>query len=284
MRQITITFTIIAMVVLSAATLLTVSSCTKDASGASGNDISLEKSEDLSIARVGTTDLTLAELFKIPQLYQLIDERLIGNEILRQEVLKRGLTIDMDEVQKEIDNLVMMNGGMEQFLNNMNPAMPKALLPDDIHSYFVSNAMQKAIVEDEYDKTVGVPTEDTIDEEWDSNMDYWRNVYANENEVDDITTVTKDMAHAIIVRELKVRWVSENTGMIIAGLRDQYDVDFILRNMVDSSSEVEVPLVSGGGETETPEPELIVPGLENTEETSEQEGEAGSEAGTPAGH
>ncbi len=227
----------------------------------------------MAIARVGDVELTMEDLISKPQLYSVIDDGLIMQEIIRQEAARRGIVIEQETIQGKVDEFYEMQGGYEVFMENMGNNMPLALIPEDVRVFITNQEMQQAILNDVWATDHGPVSDEEITEYWSINESRLRMMIAGENEIEE-AEVTMEMALEMIEEDLKNQWMSENAMTFFTDLRENSDVEFYLRDMLEEREEVVVPLVPEDEVIEeTPEDEVIedIPEDEVIEEIPEDE-------------
>jgi len=231
------------------------------------------KLDEVIIVRVGETDLTLADLLEVPQLYGFIDEKLIRPEIVRQEAERRNIVIDMEAVQKSIEDSMKMGGGYEKFIESViAQGIPRVLIDDDIRNYFAQQETMTAVVGQEFDRVHGPPSERQIREAWDRDAGYFQAKALEEYGISS-SDVTLDIARPLIVEKIKYDWVQPRIAQYFTDLRETLDIENYLVERIDSMDRVVVPLVSESSFDLEPMDEHGADG-----ETHEGQTDAGTEA------
>jgi hypothetical protein len=240
--------------------------------------------DEVIIARVGETDMTLADLLEVPQLYGFIDEKLIKPEIVRQDAEHRNVDIDMEVVQKNINDSMKMGGGYERFIQNAtDQGIPRVLIDDDVRTYFAQQETLNALVGLDYDTVHGPPSERQIREAWDRDAGYFQ-AKASDDLGISTTDVTFDIARPYILEKIKYDWVQPRIAEYLANLRQTWDIENYLIERINNMDRVIVPAVTEssfdlepmeehGAAEETPEGRTE-PG---TETPAEPESRAGRE-------
>ncbi len=202
----------------------------------------LTKYDDLIVARVGETNITLADVFQRPDVYVLIDESLIVGEVIMQEGAKRGIVIEQDEIEAKVAELIEANNGWEEFVNAQPKSIPPALLADFIRKNYVLEAMRKRILEHMWDTEEYPPSEEEIRANWNEHMGMYRARVGNELGIDH-GEVTFEMARDTVVEGMKEQFVAARVSSpeFWHELADTYDIDFYLRNRAEDLYDVIVP-------------------------------------------
>jgi len=221
--------------------------------------------ESMVIARVGDTDIMLKDLiFSVPA-FAYLQQNLIGSEIFSQEARKRGVYPTEEKIQEAYDKQIQGQGGEEGILKQFPPSIPRDVaLKYFRNQYVLTQLLQQAIMEDEFVKKQGTPTEDQITQVWNEREQSFRTSIAAERKIA-ADQVTMDMARQQIEDQLKQQWLGQNGAKFMDDLTKSYPVEnYLLQQYSTTQTE-----------------EVIVP---EVGQRSAQPGEGGvSPQGTPPG-
>jgi len=208
--------------------------------GTAGGTAQAGDCDGMVIAKVGDVDLTLADLFQMPTIYMAIDDGMIMQEVLRQEAARRGISLTQEEIQKGLDDFYAGRGGKESFLGSVPPSIPKSLVDGDIRKMVISQALQKAILENAWEKDHGPVTDEEIDTIWNERGQMFIDQTAAELQIDP-SQVTKEMAVNKVKDEIKNQWLTEKQNTFFEDLKKTYNARNLLRERLGEQETVEAP-------------------------------------------
>lgn len=230
-------FTLIIMLMV-----LTGASCTENqpsqAAGETGD------CEDMVLVRVGEAGITLGDLFENPSFYMLVSDQLIQRELFEQEVLRRGITIDMDEIQQKVDDVIEQNGGWENFKSTIPPSIPISLVPADLRRNILQQSYPMAIIEDRYEKEHGPVTDDELETQWLAVPGLYEDRLAAEMGITP-EEVTFEMAHEAIKEDIRTQWQNEHLPTLVEYLKENTEVEFYILDALNESADLQIPEIDG---------------------------------------
>ncbi len=209
-------------------------------SGTAGGTAQAGECDGMVIAKVGDVDLTLADLLQMPTIYMAVDDGMIMQELLRQEAARRGISLTQEEIQKGLDDFYAGRGGKEKFMESVPPSIPKSLVDGDIRRMVISQALQKAILENAWEKDHGPVTDEEVDTIWNERGQMFIDQTAAELQIDP-AQVTKEMAVDKVKDEIKNRWLMEQQTKLFENLKKTYNVRNLLRERLGEQEEIEAP-------------------------------------------
>ncbi len=213
--------------------------------------------DNFVLARVGEVDITLLDLLEKPQTFSLIQEGLITNEIIRQEAARRGVDVDMDFIQEQIDNMIAGYGTIDNFLEQVGSAMPSTLVLDDVRDYFVMQELKNQILNHEWETTRTPIPETEIMYHWSESETMYKQVLSNEMGIDP-EEVTLEIARERMKEDIKQAWIGENSLTFFLDLRLAVDYEFYLFDALNGREHVVVPEIEDEHEVEE-EPVVLTP-------------------------
>jgi hypothetical protein len=226
----------------------------QNANSGSGTPGNLEDFDNVVIASVGDKNFTLTDLLKSPQIYMIIHDQMIVPEIIQQEALSRGLVVDQQSIDQQVDQIYAQSGGMEQFLEaNVPPSIPKELVPDDVRKTVMNRELQQLIIADRYEKEHGAATDAEITAKWEENSERYQRGYTDQNPGVDFSVVTLDQVRSLIEEDIKNQWINEHGASLVTDLEAEYTsrnylLETIMASLAASQPEgstIVVPPVEG---------------------------------------
>ncbi len=227
-------FTLIIML-----TVLTGASCTENQPAGETGDC-----KDMVLARVGEGNITLGDLLENPSFYGLVSEQLITRELLEQEALKRGITVDMDEVQQQVDDMIEQSGGWENLTSTIPQSIPISLIPADLRRSALQQSYHMAIMEDRYDNEHGPSTDDELETQWLAAPGMYEGRVAGELGITP-EEVTFEMAREEIEEDIRMQWQSERFQTLVEFLKESIEVEFYLLDALNEPADLQIPEIDG---------------------------------------
>ncbi len=236
------------------------------------------------LARVGDTEITIADLLLKPQVFQTIRTDLITQEIIRQDAARRGMSVSEDEIQAKVDEFMEMNGGRDEFMAQLPQSMPDTLVSADIRFYMEITVLKEKIIEQLYEEEHGPITDEERNETWEENKIMFSGQLAAELSID-VEAVTIDHAMDKVEELIETKWKSEHVNDYFVDLEENFDFEFYLLDQIESST----PSEPRDTTPEVPRLEVAVDdgeghGEEGEPDDGHEETEASDEHGADDGH
>jgi len=262
------------------ALILAGSACTRETTTVSADTPSgLEEARDVVLATVGDTNITLGDYINAPSYYVVLHETFIKPELVKMKATELGITVTQEEVQEKYDEYVEESGGFEQFIQGLPPSAPASLLPDDLKRNISQQLYIQKILEREFDREHGPPTDQEIQDEFDMNVRMYQNMIANDPEYDvQPEEVTAEMATEQIKESIKNRWISNHAREYIDELVEEYSIENYALDLIGEEEDVIVPAI-GEDTFDEMEPVEEEPEAEEPVADDEAVGEATGESG-----
>jgi hypothetical protein len=215
---------------------------------------------DIVVGKVGDGDIKLGDLLYSAQVLAYFQQGIANNEIYTQEAKKRGVYPTPEKIDESFNKTLESQGGMEGLMKSLPPALksiPQDLIMNEIRKQSVMQLLQQAIVEDEYKKVKGEPTQAELDQMWTQQGDGLKGQIASENKIKP-EEVTQEMALPKLKDAIKQKWMGENGQKLFEELTKSYTVqNYILDQYIKDHPVKEEAVVPTVG---APEGAVKLPG------------------------
>lgn len=231
--------------------------CTEPESARQGSVSDFAGLENFVIARVGETDIYLTDLlFSLPG-FGYLHQGLITVAIYEEEAKARKVYPSNEKIMEFYNRMIEQQGGVEQFLMQFPPVIPKQAALKAMKQQSLQQAVQQAILDDEYMKKHGAPTEEEVTQMWEERKENWKSVVSSRENVKP-EEVTMEMARKDIEEAIKNQWMGMNASQFLENLTKNYPVENLMLNYYNSINpeDVKVPEIEKEtDESSTPEDE-----------------------------
>jgi hypothetical protein len=184
--------------------------------------------DKMVLAKIGDSNLTITDLLKMPEIYQLLNTSIIPPKVIVYAAEKAGLTVSDEELEAGIKDYTAGFESIDQYYELSYPEyLPMEVREAHLRNRIYEQKIYIKLVHLKYVDEFGEPSEEEIQERYAKNARY-RDLMGHQLGVDP-QSLTIDDVRDLIVDEIAMEWMSTRA----AEMMDKWSAELGIQNYLE---------------------------------------------------